>query len=122
MRIELQVLRDGRAYSRPQIHEFDVAKLDRNTLAIRLHTGWDPNYQINALLWITFAGENHPGWMGFRVQLAIDGLAVGVDRPGVVFMEETDTPSGLVHFPPVAAPGTSLGGWWTVTLRTVADA
>lgn len=126
MKVELQVLRDMKAFSRPQV-------LDVSPIIERCASGTMGDYAYTWQLFPGWAGDAaadirvrldaiHPvrtGWYSVESSLYVDAISMGT-RPGVFYGEPSDIPSGYVQFLGLAAPEHPLyGQTYTATFRTV---
>lgn len=114
--LEVQVLRDMKALTRPSIHHIPFNTPHRIAFA--------PGYAMGAMesvaADINLIAFLHTDWIYGKVRLLIDNLPMGSARPVTVFLGDSDIPGGVCQFMPAAADEhPSLGGWHTMTFRRV---
>jgi len=116
VRLEFQVLRDMKAFSRAQFWTFAD---DEPPCWISLGALENPTNEV--VVTVSQLTDFYPNWKAYRLGLLINRspVSTSVDRPGVVFCQPTDIPSGLVEFPPRAIAEGLLNGFFTVTVRCV---
>lgn len=114
----MQVLRDLKALSRP--HIFDIGSpLMRGSDYFVLKPGWAGHDGMHIEVFMTYEGALASDWLAVTCGLRLDGNPIRGQMPGVLFTGQSDTPSGLIQIAPVADSDSGLGGWHTITLRTV---
>ena len=118
MDFELQVLRDFQALSRPHIFPVGYPTVPFDIFVLR--PGWANAGPNHIEIFLDYQGLITEDWLAVRVGMKLDGNPIRGLQPASFWLHPSDTPSGLVHFQPVASPDNAgLGGWHTVTIRTV---
>lgn len=121
MIVELQVLKGLQAFSRPYSYEI---KPGEGPYIIQLPTGWaagDNGFIPYIVLQVGDIEPVHEDWYTARLLLYVDQLPMGTVRPVTFYAKPSDGPSGVCQFGEAADPANiTLGGWHTVTVRTVA--
>lgn len=118
MEIELQVLREFQALSRPHIFPIGYPTATHDIFVLR--PGWMKAGPAHIEIFMNYQGQLSDDWLAVGIGLKLDGNPIRGLQPATFWLQPSDTPSGLVHFQPVAGPDNAgLGGWHTVTIRTV---
>lgn len=121
MILEFQVLKNLQAFSRPYSYEVVAGE---GPYTIQLPTGWAAGDNGTIPYIVVQLGDIQPvhaDWYTAQLWLYVDQMPMGTVRPITFYGLPSDGPSGVCQFGEVADPANvTLGGWHTVTVRTVA--
>lgn len=120
MYVEVQVLKEMQAFTRPQLVNIDDLSPDDNV--IQLSPGWAGDYACSVTIRCVKPRSYVGKWCAWPVMLLIDNMPMGEYRIIPVLMEYSELPSGYAQFPTRApSDNPTLGGWHTLTARCIGD-
>lgn len=121
LEIEVQVLRNMLPFGRPSVAWIGVPDLTATPgrrFPIKVFPATDDAAGRELLVTLSDIAESREGWVTFTCELHIDGYPIGMARPGTVFKEATDIPSGVIHFPTLmGGESGAFTGAFTVMVR-----
>lgn len=118
--VEVQILREMKALTRPQLINID--DLSPNDNIIQLFPGWAGDFTSSIQIRCTKPTPYVGHWCAWPIMLLIDNIPLGEYRIVPVLMDYSEIPSGMAQFPDRANPDNqSLGGWHTFTARYVGE-
>ena len=117
--IEVQVLRELQAFTRPQT--IDTGILNPLTNYIQLNPGYAGSLTDNVRIKCNQPQPYVRNWHQWLVCLYIDNIPMGDFRPIPILMEYTDIPSAMAHWDNRRTPieHLTLGGWYTLIVRCI---
>lgn len=119
MKVELQVLRNWKAYTRPLMTDWPVTE-DEAPFHVKLPAGYAGDLSHVMMASLSPIGLINDDWLMLRAHLTLDGMRLGGIRPGTLYVQVHDMPSCLIHFGNVADDDNeTYGGFWTLTVRAV---
>jgi hypothetical protein len=116
LNVELQLMRDWQPRSRPTQGWFNLGEPE--PALVKLVPG--AAAYGTELMVVTLEGATRIDkyWAALRVSLMIEGTGFPGPRPSLVYLGESDMPTGIVHFPRMALDDSKMfGGWHSLLLR-----
>lgn len=120
MYVEVQVLRDLKAYTRTNLVNIDTLNPDDNVIPFR--PGWAGDGDHAVTIRCAKPTQYMYNWYSWPMMLLIDGMPMGEYRLVALLMEYSEIPSGYAQFPYRTDPAhKTLGGWHTITVRAIGN-